>query len=644
MKNKEATPYALNFSVYKAIQDGDIEKASCTVEAEIEDNGTVYVINRTAEYEKKASKIAVSESQFLRYYKDNHELSLPLRDEAEINKILTRIVPKPILNGIVFDGERMKQLSSIDDNSVKAIAGVINDITNVELLEQCRLTFEQVQKSISKKAKQLAKQKGNASLNALISEISDLQEAVNADRAEKQKALERVADLKLQIRELLLQLDDIKEARLLEKQRKEARAELAQEETKKIAAIHSFTTSIADGYLSCCGELFSDVEQLLTDYDVPADLTVPAVKNILVRQRCICGTPWSDDMRAELTYLMRKLPPDNINSAMGEKVHQLRIRSSDKRKNVKSDFDTLNSINLKIKQLKDRIASLSAQITQSGSEAAEEIENRYQELQNEVIRESATIQVIDDRLPQMEKDLDAKKKLKATLAQGEQDSVKIERESAFVEKCLIAFDRVKYVNRLVALKQINDRLQKAYEQLSDDFEMGRRLYIVQYDQVSMYRLVTYFDQQLQDTISNMKKRGQYASLLAIGQSEEEILEAAILSCAQPNSTGQSKMNTLAFVKAILDFANAPQGDEVFDTTKEYPLLIDAPFGDIFDKNLEKSARYLHSYTHQIILMLAKDSFREVADYVGPYVSTLHRFSKETNVDHSLIIAGSLEEL
>ena len=47
----------------------------------------------------------------------------------------------------------MKQLSSLDDSSVKAIAGVINDITNVELVEQCHLTFEQVQKAINKKAR-----------------------------------------------------------------------------------------------------------------------------------------------------------------------------------------------------------------------------------------------------------------------------------------------------------------------------------------------------------------------------------------------------------------------------------------------------------------------------------------------------------
>ena len=96
LKNKEATPYALNQTIHKAIEDGEIENASCLVEAEIEDNGTVFVINRTAKYARAASKITETETQFIRYYKENHELSLPIRDEDEVNKILTRIIPNVI--------------------------------------------------------------------------------------------------------------------------------------------------------------------------------------------------------------------------------------------------------------------------------------------------------------------------------------------------------------------------------------------------------------------------------------------------------------------------------------------------------------------------------------------------------------------
>lgn len=642
LRNKEATPYAINQTIYKSIADGITDEAECYVEVELEDDKTVYIVKRKAVYTKNLSSILVKETQSIRYYKDNYELSLPIYDEAEVKNILNRILPKPILNGIVFDGERMKQLSSLDDNSAKAIAGVINDITNVELFEMGKLTFEQLQKNIVKKSKQIAKQVGNVPLNTLIGEINSLQEKINESTKSKEIVVSKINEFKKRADSLSLQLDDIKEAKQLEKQRKETRNELSQEETRKETAIHSFATSIADGYLSCCEPLFSDVEKLLVEYDVPADLTVLAAQNILSRQTCICGTPWTEEMINEIKALIRKLPPDNINSAMGEKVHQLRLSSQDKRKAIKADFDSLNDSNERIRKLKERIASLSTQITNSGSEEAEEIEKEYQTVQDELIRLNAKLQNIESILPGLEKELELKKKQKAVLSQGHQDSILLEKENSYIDKCIRALSEIKKSNRLIALKQINLRLQEAYSYLGDDYAKGRRIYLVQYDQVKMFQIVTYSEAQYQDTLKKMIQKGTAATLKAMGQTDEEIQETAILSCVLPNSTGQSKINTLSFVKAILDFANEPLDNSLFETKKAYPLLIDAPFGDIFDINLDNSAKQLHTFSHQIILMLAKDSYKDVERHISPYVNTVHLFEVEPHKGHSNISEISLE--
>ncbi len=644
LKNKEATHYALNSSIYKAIQAGETAQAECSVSVELEADDTVYIVERKAQYKKATQNISVKEFQTIRYYKPNHELSLPISDETQINNILTRILPKSILNGIVFDGERMKQLSSIDETSVKAIAGVINDITNVELVEQCRLTFEQLQRSVNKRTKTLAKQNGNITLSELINEIDQLQVKVTKDKQEKEHLVERIASLRMQSQELSLQLDDIKEARILERDRRDARAELQKEETRKNTIIRNFTVSIADSYLVCCEPLFSDVETLLTEYDVPAELTVPAVNNILLRPKCICGNHWTPQMRSELESLKRKLPPDNINSAMGEKIHQMRIQSQDKRKALKTDFDALREANDNIQKLKDRIASLSIQITKSGSEAAEEIERRYTANQQEIINLSADLKIINDRLPSLEKELESKKKIKSAMSNSAQEAVRLDKEAAFIEKCLLALEMIVKTNRMTALEQINQRLQEAYQVLSQDYVLGRRIYIVQYDDAARYQLVSYYEDKFQEAMKNMTSKGNVASLKAAGLSDKEIEEIAIISCAQSNSTGQSKMNTLAFVKAILDYANDPHREEMFEVTKDYPLLIDAPFGDIFDQNLEKSAESLHTFTHQIILMLAKESYQSIATYISPYVGTVHQFEKQANEDHSSIKAISMEEI
>lgn len=644
LKNKEATPYALNSTLYKALQAGSISTAECSVVIEMEETGVVYVVERKAEYTKAAKNITTVETQSVSYYKDNHELSLPVRDESEVNKILTRIVPKAILNGIIFDGERMKQLSSVDEAAVKAIAGVINDITNVELVTHCKLTFEQIRKNLYARARKIAKQNGNNTLSAVIAEIDALQSSISKEKNKREQVMQALADNKVQLQELSLQLDGIKEAQVLERERKAARMELEREYLKKASIIHNFQVSIADGYLACSEPLFCDVETLLTEYDVPAELTVPAVKNILLRNTCICGTPWTQEMRAILESLQRKLPPDNINSAMGEKVHQLRINSRDKAKAIKSDFDALQECNRTIAQLKEKISSISTQITQSGSDAAEEIEARYLETQQAVIDLTAELKLIDDKLPSMERTLESKKKLKGVMSQSATEAITIEKETAFVDKCILALETIGRDNRMFALRQINVRLQQAYSALCEDYALGRRIYIVQFDDSARYQLVTYYEQKFLEAYNELCSSGRKKQLEKLGLSEDEIRETVIRGCAMSNSTGQSKMNTLAFVKAILDYANDPARNELFEVVKEYPLLIDAPFGDIFDHNLEKSADSLHLFSHQVILMLAKESYLSVARHIAPHIATVHVFSKEANEDHSSVSCTSLEAI
>ncbi|MFR3048360.1 MAG: hypothetical protein ACLTMY_11640, partial [Enterococcus faecium] len=63
----------------------------------------------------------------------------------------------------------------------------------------------------------------------------------------------------------------------------------------------------------------------------------------------------------------------------------------------------------------------------------------------------------------MERDLEAKKKVKTAMSQSKDESVVIDKESAFVEKCIRALEQLNKINRMTALQQINERLQAAYQ-------------------------------------------------------------------------------------------------------------------------------------------------------------------------------------
>jgi DNA sulfur modification protein DndD len=644
LQNKEASPYALNSSLYKDLEAGLIREAECRVVLELENDNTTYVVERFAKYYKtKQNKIDVDETQFVRYYKPNHELSLPIiTPKNEESNLLNRIVPKRILHGIVFDGERMKKLSSVDRSSVNAIEGVISDITNIELLDLCFRTYQSLEAAANKRAKEINRRKGKDTVAQLISRIEENTNQLNNKKSLLQGISTELKQAKIEAEDVSNQLEDIKEIRDLQIKRKNLEEQVKAMEERRSTLLNTFPSTMKFGYVLCSQKLFNDIKGLLTQYDVPAELTVPAVNNILKRRTCICGKCWTPEMRMCLETLKKTLPPDNINSTLGEMTRQKELDCKEIRDNIIKESNKLTDCDDEIEETNKKISSFTAQISGSGIENAEKLEKRRQELERVIAVNENKIEEYNQNINELVETIETDKKTLSSYENNDTELKRVNAEIRFIDKCLKAVERIKVVNQKTALKTINEKLSEAYALLSDDADMGRRLCILQYSKDP--RMVSYFEEKLNQTIDEMKRNGQYKNLKDKGICEEEIREMAILKCELPNSTGQSKMNTFAFVKAILDYSNKKRTNEIIELTKEYPLLIDAPFGDIFDKNLEKSAIALNDFTNQIILMVAKDSYLSVENYIKNHISTVHVFKKVENKDKSIISPYKLEDI
>jgi DNA sulfur modification protein DndD len=644
LKNKEATPYSLNSTLYKSIESGEVNHLQCSVKIEFENEGKTYIVERKEEFHKTNQGIKSDEYQSISYYKPNHELSLPIDDEREVGKMLNKIIPKAILYGIIFDGERMKQLSSVDETSVQAIGGVINDITNVELIESCILSYEEIRRSINKQARMLARKNGKSTLAEIIEEIERQEIELSEAKKLKDDILIRLSNAKIRAKDISIVLGKIQEVISLVKQREEANAKLEQENKRMVELLKNYMGSMARGHLLMCNPLFQNVKELLTKYDVPSGLTVETVDNILNREMCICGQEWTPEMRQELSELKGILPPDNINSTIGEMVRQMELNVGNAKDEINKDHMLILDCRKSIQKTKNTIVSISTQIIDSGSLEAEDLEEENKETQKNIWTYETEISSLENKIPDMETKLESKKKVKATLSQYKGDSIRIDKESRFVDKCIKALEKIKEINKMTALNRISVRLIDAYNVLCDDVNYGRQIYIVQYKKDFRYRLITYYKENLNDMLIHMRSTGEYSELISSNLSEDEIRELAIIRSAQPNSTGQSKMNTLAFVKAILDYSNDVRSADSFEVTKDYPLLIDAPFGDVFDENLRKSAGSLNTFTHQIILMLAKESYEAISSYIEHHVSRVYLFEKQENKTFSKVLVSSQEEL
>lgn len=642
LTNKEHTPYALNSELYRELEqspEGSHQK--CSVTLEFEDNGKVYQVKKSCLYRKTEKRINTYNYRELSFYKENGELSLPIREEELIEKMLCRIIPKNILYGIIFDGERMQKLNTPDESSVNAIRGVISDITNVELLENCSENFKSLKRKLNKNLKQQEKKVGNKSIENIINDEENKSK-------EQQKLIKKNALFKEELKEINVQLDIIsnllsknREVQEIENQRIKKRESLAMYEKNLDSYYKNFSATLRDGYLLASEQLFLDVEGIIKKYDVPQDLTVPAVRNILKRNKCICGREMDDNAIKELTRLMNMLPPDNINSTLSEIVRQMKQRVIDIKEQAKNNFGLIQSCEASIKECIDTISSLSARINSmdSSNESIEEAKRLEKDNEKYTLRKGFLVNEIpniENKIIELDSEIKKLREERENYKSGIDTSNKLNKEITYIEKCILAVENIKEINKKTALEAINEKLSKAYNLLSEDAERGRKIRIIQHDNDRRYQIAVYMEEDYNKLISIWKHDGMYKKLLSMGLSEEDIEEKAISNCIDSNSTGQSKINTFAFVKAILDYSNSTKDDDGVEIVKDYPLLIDAPFGDISAGNLRKSSNELHNFAKQVILMIDEDKFNSLREAFDPYTVNMYTFSKADGKNHSII--------
>ena len=170
-------------------------------------------------------------------------------------------------------------------------------------------------------------------------------------------------------------------------------------------------------------------------------------------------------------------------------------------------------------------------------------------------------------------------------------------------------------------------MTEAYNLLSED--TGRRIYICQYQKKDKYRLVTYVKSKYEELRISWINSGRIKALEDVGLNDSEIHEKIILEVVEGKSTGQSKVNSLSFAKAILDYSNEAGTTDQLRVSHDYPFLIDSPFTELSGRNLDNVAQNIHTFANQIILMADDKSYGGVQQFVAPSVKSTTRLLKNS---------------
>lgn len=626
MREKEETPYSLNSALYHKLEvDRHANSVDCWVELSFTNKGTEYFMKRTETFLRLNDKVISNEKVELSHTEANGERSLPETNKENVEEMLSRIIPKSILEGITFDGERMKKLNMVDDQSIATIKNVISLVTNEKLFELCLGEIKDVKKDIHNEKKKLSRQTGNVSAEELEKEIEELEEAIeDADiNLHGIEINQGKVDGKLQ--EVSQQLSELEEAKQLEQKRKGLEKDFDRAKKDFEKSVETFYQRLSDGYAMVTDRLVLDVKNSIENVDIPAGLTVEAVKNILKRPKCICGCDMDDDIRKHLTEMLSTLPPDNISSTLLYMANQFEGEKKHTGKLLKEAYNAMKADEAEVAEIKVKLSEISQSLVTNVSGTIRELEAERTKLlqqQGGLIKDEERISLERDRKEKRLKE--AKNELES--ASGSQERLRyFEEQLKVLDLFKEAIEKIGERNSELSLQSINEYLMKAYSMLSED--KGRRIYLCQHNKKNKYRLVTYVKSKYDTLHSNWINSGQIKTYEDEGFTQSGIHEEMVLKVAEGKSTGQSKVNSLAFAKAILDYSNEDRTTDKLKVSHDYPFLIDSPFTELSGQNLENVAQYIHTFANQIILMADDKSYGGVAAFVEPEVCSKTKLLK-----------------
>lgn len=626
MREKEETPYSLNSALYHKLEiDRHANSVECWVELSFTNKGTEYFMKRTETFMRLNDKVSSSVKVELSHTEANGERTIPETNKDIVEELLSRIIPKSILEGITFDGERMKKLNIVGDQSIETIKNVISLVTNEKLFELCLGEIKDVNGDIRREKMRINRQTGNVSAEELEKEIGELEDTIEENNISLHGIGINQEKVTNKLEEISIKLSELKDAEELEQKRKGLEKDLERVKKSFDQNTDIFYKRLSDGYALVTDQLVGDVKQSIENVDIPAGLTVEAVKSILKRPKCICGCEMSADVIKHLTDMISTLPPDNISSTLlymanqfeGEKKRTAKLLK-EAYKAMKDDEDEVASIKAQLAEIaQSLVTNVSETIRKLGRERDEQLQ-----LQGRLTQDQERCNREKERAEKRHKDAQAE--LQA--ASGNQEQLKaLNNQQELLELFKSAIEKISERNRELSLLSINSYLSKAYTLLSED--TGRRIYLCQHEKKDKYRLVTYVKSKYDTLRTTWTNSGELKTLQDDGLSESEIHEKIVLKVVEGKSTGQSKVNSLAFAKAILDYSNEDRTTDKLKVSHDYPFLIDSPFTELSGKNLENLAQYIHTFANQIILMADDKSYGGVATFVEPEVCSKTKLLK-----------------
>lgn len=592
--NLSATDKLYNLNAYNEAAINSIVTVSGTID--FIDDGINYSLSRDWKYQKKLTgPLLINRTVTLLKKNSNGDYEPVQNKDIVINKIL----PKGLSSYFFFDGEGMvKDLLLKGRDSAKKLKESIYQILDLNVYNKA-LDYIGVREQKSSAIGTVYSQKTNLFSGADLIELGDKLDVQNEKRNELvfnlNQLLAKIKSHKERIIELSELIGSAKSQEEFEKERNKIKADTEQ-----------FGQFVTNQYSLFGEELFQSFPKVLLSSAMAKasrklktqaekvhfvnGINKDLIDSLLNHEtHCICGKLIDDEARIKLNDLYNLLPPK------GYDAHYQNFKQIAEQWGIDYNKVKIENIIKDTTAFLDKISSLDSELT--------EIEK---------------LMIEDKQYDSLVKERSAKEK----------ELTEFEKEKSGFDSAINTCD--------LAIKQLQKQIDKLSQGKEANELIERKIYILdeiknEIKSILANKTVNY-SRKLEDTIQSFVN-----SLMSANRKvyidENFAFKVVDNNGDESKSEGQFALVTFSFIGGLFKLLNEI---DLGSSTKEYPLVLDAPFSKLTVENQIKVASFIPKYAPQIILF-SKDNLNKILP--SEYIGNVYTISSNKDFNDSKVNKG-----
>lgn len=478
---------------------------------------------------------------------------------------MNAILPVNVRTYFLFDGEKIDNFARPE--SANEVREAIYRVLNLVVLERAKEHLARVARDLRSELRGLA----SGELKTLVAQDEELrrQEEELVKRQENLK--KELAAAKKHVEEVNQYLRDLDAVQALQNQYDLYTSEMQARDEDFKGLVSRIRDLASQGYVALIGDALTKALCILDEKrqrgEIPSNIRQQFVQDLLDRQVCICGRPFSahDDAYTHLARLLKAAVPSSLEDDVLNTSASLR-NLLDRGKQLVSDLNGAMAEKVRLEQALDRLYAqrddVKRQMEGSQHVEASALAKKREEYQADIDKCQEEQVRVEMQLEEVRKKID-----------------ELEKQIAKARKSEL---RERLLSRKIDLAQRSaDSLGEVYEAFAED----KRQQI---------------EARTREIFHALAWKGSHFSDVRLTKDYQlEVIDRYGLPARPELSAGERQVLSLSFITAMAQVAE-----------REAPLVMDTPFGRLSSAHRESITARIPELASQLVLFVTDEELRD----------------------------------